>query len=433
MTPDSIFRKLLVNPLIRPLARRLFHRFRSSLIPLPTDVPEIAPITPVPGSFPGQRITLLAPSINQEHLFGGMATALALFSEIRNHCRPDISFRVVVLDQHPHPEAAARLPGFVTAVPEADRPESLLLTSLASSGERRLSVSPGDLFLATSWWSAYAGLRLIRHQSEFYRQPARPMVYLIQDYEPAFYNWSSRFILAESTYYPIHRIHAILNTQLLRDFFHGRGFRFEKEYVLEPRLNPELHAYLKTDIRKYSVRKHRILVYGRPNVPRNAFEILLMALHRWSETSPHKVGSWELLSVGESHDTVELKNGVQLRSLGKLELNRYAEYMKESAIGISFMISPHPSYPPLEMAHFGMLTLTNRFAGKDLANWHDNITSLENMTPESIADTLDDLIRAFLENPQKGETGASHVPSYLSNDTPFPFVPDLVNHFLASP
>jgi hypothetical protein len=55
------------------------------------------------------------------------------------------------------------------------------------------------------------------------------------------------------------------------------------------------------------------------------------------------------------------------------------------------------------------------------------------MTPESIADTLDDLIRAFLENPQKGETGASHVPSYLSNDTPFPFVPDLVNHFLASP
>ena len=41
-----------------------------------------------------------------------------------------------------------------------------------------------------------------------------------------------------------------------------------------------------------------------------------------------------------------------------------------SAIGISLMVSPHPSYPPLEMAHLGMLVLTNGFGAKDLSTWH---------------------------------------------------------------
>ena len=48
------------------------------------------------------------------------------------------------------------------------------------------------------------------------------------------------------------------------------------------------------------------------------------------------------------------------------------------------MISPHPSYPPLDMAHLGMLVATNRFGAKDLSTWHQNIHSLASHRPKAL-------------------------------------------------
>ena len=78
-----------------------------------------------------------------------------------------------------------------------------------------------------------------------------------------------------------------------------------------------------------------------------------------------------------------------MRSIGKLDLDAYAALLRESAIGISLMVSPHPSYPPLEMAHLGMLVLTNRFAAKDLATWHPNITAVDDISAEAPGDGID--------------------------------------------
>jgi hypothetical protein len=52
------------------------------------------------------------------------------------------------------------------------------------------------------------------------------------------------------------------------------------------------------------------------------------------------------------------------------------------------MLSPHPSYPPLEMAEAGMITLTNRFDGKDLSLRSDNIISIDVLTPETLAEEI---------------------------------------------
>ena len=52
------------------------------------------------------------------------------------------------------------------------------------------------------------------------------------------------------------------------------------------------------------------------------------------------------------------------------------------------MISPHPSYPPLEMAAFGMGVITNRYGQKDLSRWAPGIRSIDMFTPEAIADAL---------------------------------------------
>ena len=75
-----------------------------------------------------------------------------------------------------------------------------------------------------------------------------------------------------------------------------------------------------------------------------------------------------------------------MASLGKLSLTDYAELLRRTAVGLSLMASPHPSYPPLEMAHFGVRTVTNSYTCKDLSKSHANILSLPDVSAERIAE-----------------------------------------------
>jgi len=80
------------------------------------------------------------------------------------------------------------------------------------------------------------------------------------------------------------------------------------------------------------------------------------------------------------------------------------------------MLSPHPSYPPLEMAHSGILTITNSFAEKNLSSWHDNIYSLSRLAPEELAKAIETCVRRFEEDETVGWKAASKMPLYLRDD-----------------
>ena len=97
---------------------------------------------------------------------------------------------------------------------------------------------------------------------------------------------------------------------------------------------------------------------------------------------------WTVYSVGEPHAPIVLDSGFRIESLGKLTLSGYAKLMQETYAGISLMVSPHPSYPPLEMSTFGIRTLTNCYANKDLTGFNDNIVSLSSYAPEDVARAL---------------------------------------------
>ena len=62
----------------------------------------------------------------------------------------------------------------------------------------------------------------------------KPVVYFIQDYEPGFYPWSSRYLMADSTYRSELPMIAIFNSKLLYDFFKSNGYKFEQEYYFDP-------------------------------------------------------------------------------------------------------------------------------------------------------------------------------------------------------
>ena len=137
-------------------------------------------------------------------------------------------------------------------------------------------------------------------------------------------------------------------------------------------------------------RSRTIVVYGRPRTPRNAFPAIVDGLRAWRRADPRAI-DWQTVSVGQSHPDIDLGVGDPLRSIGKLDLDGYASLLRESAIGISLMVSPHPSYPPLEMAHLGLLVLTNGFANKDLSRWHSNIVSTDDISAAALAARLSEL------------------------------------------
>ena len=99
-------------------------------------------------------------------------------------------------------------------------------------------------------------------------------------------------------------------------------------------------------------------------------------------------------------------------------MEAYGELLRTSAVGLSLMSSPHPSYPPLEMAHLGVITITNWYANKDLSSAHDNIISISDIRSETIAEAVAMACKKFEATPDIGALGRTHMKSFL---VPGPF------------
>jgi len=398
------------------LARQIYRVIKG--IDFSYSIPQITPIKIVKSRFRFKRINLVIPSINKEHHFGGVSTALDLFNAIASQTSENIHTRILLTDALPGRDDLAKFPKYHMVSFEKDSDEEHQLLPVVHKYQRNVFTSPEDRFLSTSWWTAYSTIHMVRQQSAEMGLQCNRMGYLIQDYEPGFYNWSSHFVLAESTYRSDVFTIPIFNSTFLRNYFNNKGYRFETTFVFEPRLNPVLKQYL--NLAGRTSRDKRILIYGRPSVSRNCFTLIVEALKIWSTLEPN-LPEWEVVSIGESHKPISLGNGKVLRSLGKLSLEAYAEMLYRSAIGLSLMVSPHPSYPPLEMAHFGLLTITNSYANKNLSCCHENIYSIDYLTPDHIADALLSCIRKFSKDPCVGLLGKSKIPDYYDNPETFPF------------
>ena len=97
----------------------------------------------------------------------------------------------------------------------------------------------------------------------------------------------------------------------------------------------------------------------------------------------------EIIFAGEEFDQSLLSELMNARAAGKLPLDEYADKLSRAAVGISLMESPHPSYPPLEMASSGCITITNGYENKDMTLRSDNIISLDELSPRGLCSALD--------------------------------------------
>lgn len=357
------------------------------------EIPEILPLLPKASSVspPATRLNLLVPAVSPQHVFGGIATALQVFDVLRTRFE---HARIVVTDEvSPVPGAATYYGDWPVLLVDQESIHPSHIVAAGSRWGKQLAVHQNDFFISTAWWTAQMGFALLDWQQKTYAGlPARRLCYLIQDYEPGFYPWSSRYVMAQASYAKPQQTVALINSMELAGYLSQQGHQFDRCYVLHPRLNPHLMA-----VRQHleSFTKERVLlVYGRPGTDRNAFTLLLAALKYWVHLYP-AAGQWQVLSAGESFEPIELGDGCQLRSLGKLSIDAYAQWLQRTAVGLSLMVSPHPSYPPLEMAAFGVHVVTNGFANKDLSVVSSFIHSVSQPEPVGLAQQLLELTEDF--------------------------------------
>ncbi|MHB8858184.1 MAG: rhamnosyltransferase WsaF family glycosyltransferase [Thermoleophilia bacterium] len=325
------------------------------------------PIKRVENASGRPRLTLVIPSVDRQHLFAGSWTALKIFWEtVRAH---EYRARIICSDRPYDPKALEGL-DFITSGELAG------IESWHREAGGYCEAEDDEIFIVTAWWTAYALKRL---------ELTHKVYYLVQDFEPSFYPWSQHYLLARETY--DFKYSKIVNTSILYEFMRERGCLESGDAIyFEPAIDTEM--FFPGDSRNYTTSgKAVILVYGRPSVPRNLFNVACMSLQQFFRTYPiYREKVEEIVSVGEEHEDFMVDRFV-VSSRGKMSLAEWASLARASDVGVSLMSSPHPSYIPLEMVASGMVVVSNDMYNKNLSKVNGNFVTSEPRV-EDIVDCL---------------------------------------------
>jgi O-antigen biosynthesis protein len=331
------------------------------------------PFTPC---APNPCAHFLVPSARCEDIFGGLATAFKFAAILAN---AGVPVRITSLGTPLSVSDKAATHAYFLDTAGLNQAAADRVSLYAANSESAPS-HPNDVFFATAWWTATRLAETI--QTGPYTN--RKFYYLIQDFEAGFFNWSDEYALAESTY----RLDCqpIVNSRYLADFLaRETGLKVSHEHIIRPEIAFEWFRPLATE-KLPSGPRHKVFVYGRPSTPRNLFAVATVGLRRFISENNLDGESLDVISAGEPHPDIDLGAGVIMRSVGKMTLDAYARELRECDIGLSLMLSPHPSYPPFEMAAAGLTVVTNAFATKTMA-FTPNLIAVQ-PSPDEVADGL---------------------------------------------
>jgi len=307
-----------------------------------------------------KRVNLLIPTIDFTYLFGGYLAKLNL---ARKLAETGFAVRILIVDYCEY-----RPDRWRSQLREFEGLENVLDScelAYAFDRSRHVPVSPHDVFVATTWWTAYIA-------RDATRQLGRDtFLYLIQEYEPFTFPMGSLASMAAETYTWPH--YALFSTSFLREYFRqqslgvygpqgaGGDLRAATFNNAVTRVEPVTRQGLASRPRR------KLLFYARPedHAARNMFELGLLALGAAIEEG--RFGeSWEFTGVGavSSAGRIPLAGPRCMRLLQRRSQAEYSQLLAEHDLGLSLMYTPHPSLVPIEMAAAGMVVVTNTFGNK---------------------------------------------------------------------
>lgn len=228
--------------------------------------------------------------------------------------------------------------------------------------------SPGDKFVATVWFSAYFANELSERVAVSGHQPSKPFLYLIQDYEPGFHERSSRYIAAQNSYK--FNYHALISSRPLYHQLTGDGTVIGPAAYFHNACAADrvVRSSYAADHVYQNSQTHKFLIYGRPEVPRNMFELTALTLQEAYKANVFD-DSWEFYSAGlGTGSTIQLENDYgsdEVRCLPRMTLKEYQKFVGSCDICLTLMASPHPSLLPFDLAGSGCIVVTNSFQTKN--------------------------------------------------------------------
>ena len=310
-----------------------------------------------------RRLNLLIPTIDLKYFFGGYITK---FNLARRLAEEGSRVRLVVVDYCDWQPSQWReqLKQFKGLEQFFERVE----VAYAYDRSAALEVSPEDVFLATTWWTAHIAHRAARTMGRSH------FVYLIQEYETFTFPMGSFAALANQSYEFPH--YAVFSTEMLRTFFRENRLGVFAQDIPDGEAKSIAFQNAITNVGEITRDelanrlKKRLLYYARPepHAARNMFELGIIALSQAVEEG-YFDENWEFYGIGSvgSAQTLSLARGRYMRILPRETQQAYRDILRAHDLGLSLMYTPHPSLVPIEMASAGMVVVTTSYANKTQA------------------------------------------------------------------
>ena len=336
-----------------------------------------------------KRVNLLLSTINFDYLFGGY---IGMFNLALRLKREGYLTRIILHEQtewdiETWEVRIQKYPGLETLF---DDVEVIARTQL---GGRFIpvEVSPDDRFVATNCWAAH-----IAHYSAAKLKEKR-FLFMAQEYEPYFMAMNSISALFQEAYtFP--QV-TLFSTELLRDFFAREKIGVfaqpgnEADAIVFSNAIQTFHPTRELMTRA----RRRLLFYSRQedHASRNLFEMGMMALAALANDPRVDLTNWSFHGIGSmGGNLLELKPGVPLELVPKTNLQDYIRMMPSYDVGLSLMLTPHPSLVPLEMAAAGMWAVTNTLANKTSERLREISTNLVGVRA-TVGSIVDGLVHAM--------------------------------------
>jgi hypothetical protein len=370
----KIYRQYGFFALLARAKKKIHNKMKLSLKAESADVMEIIkqrnhdpdPILNIKVNREKTRLNVVTDSINSDSLFGGVATALILATIFAEKNSMDL--RIITRTARINPLQYFNL----IKMYRISRPSNVEFYSdfdrHAGDLYYKLEISKKDIFLATSWWSA-AALSKMQLEKRFF--------YLVQEVEPFFYPQGDDRLLCEQTLQNS-EIDFIINTKLLFDYFKSNKYSgiAENGCFFEPAFPG--HIFCAGEYSHKKKDKYTLFFYSRPNNPRNLYRTGLEYLNEALTAGVIDGEKWEIVLAGDDVRIFIFSNGKKPVLKGRLTWQEYSRLASETDLAFSLMYTPHPSYPPLDMAASGAVVLTNTYLNKQgLEAYSDNIITAD--------------------------------------------------------
>ncbi len=222
---------------------------------------------------------------------------------------------------------------------------------IAFDGRNVKKIPNLDIGICTQWATAYPLARL---------EKVGRKCYFIQDNETNFYPKGSVSALVELTYKL--GFLGLANTPGLLDLYENKYGG--KGAVLKSLV--DLSIYQPEKQRNVAPKyPYKVFFYGRPSMPRNAFEIGLVGLTTLKEKLGDQV---EIVSAGADWDPKTYGVDGIIDNLGKISYSDLPEFYRSLDAGLMFMFSGHPGVIASELMASGVPVIVNEY---DDPTWNE--------------------------------------------------------------